>query len=182
MVEHSQLQKADLLCKLRKQLLLLPVASDAVEIHHRLLSVLWNLYQHPLSSEIPQHPDSESAAGSVSNQAAANSCSRQLQYWPCKASIKPGCASSACCDVKCFGVCAYSLQSSNSPWGCAAPDEEDALSELSCWDEEPQLYCIDDTESECSGLSESSPEPEIDPPEPDINLSGMFENDGVRLG
>ena len=54
------------------------------------------------------------------------------------------------------------------------PDEEDVFSELSSWDEEPQLYCTDDSASECSGLSESTPEPEVDSLEPDTTPPGIF--------
>lgn len=55
LVEHSQVPKAKLLLKLQKQLLDTPVGGDTIEVHHRLLSALWNLYQNPLTSTIPQH-------------------------------------------------------------------------------------------------------------------------------
>ena len=55
--EHSQLRKAAALSALREQLLALPLSSQTIETQHRLLSVLWNLYQHPLTSKTPQQPE-----------------------------------------------------------------------------------------------------------------------------
>ncbi|KAK9806440.1 hypothetical protein WJX73_007631 [Symbiochloris irregularis] len=55
LIEHSQVPKAKLLLRLRKQLLDIPLATDTIEVHHRLLSALWNLYQNPLTSSLPQH-------------------------------------------------------------------------------------------------------------------------------
>lgn len=56
LLEHSQLQKAHVLSVLRRQLDAEQLGSETLEIKHRILSALWNLYQEPLTSSTPTMP------------------------------------------------------------------------------------------------------------------------------